>query len=213
MCLSNHVIVFDLDNTLFDTRSIPAALTADLFDSVRVANSGPDAVSEDTLAAAIHDSWSVPFTLIAKKYHLPQRISDVWSAFHNTLTFPEPLQPFDDVVETLQRLRNEEHFLLLLTSGYERVQLAKLDALGLTQFFDFIAVDAVDSEHRGKHDILAELMSLRHWLPKDLLIVGDSAISEIAAGNALGIPTIQILRPGVVLTETATRHIHSLREL
>ncbi|MFN9719135.1 MAG: hypothetical protein ACK58L_10600, partial [Planctomycetota bacterium] len=93
MCLSNHVIVFDLDNTLFDTRSIPAALTADLFDSVRVANSGPDAVSEDTLAAAIHDSWSVPFTLIAKKYHLPQRISDVWSAFHNTLTVPEPLQP------------------------------------------------------------------------------------------------------------------------
>jgi phosphoglycolate phosphatase-like HAD superfamily hydrolase len=207
------VIVFDLDNTLFDTRSIPAALTAGLFDSVRAANTGPDAVPSDVLSAALDESWSVAFTLVAKKYRLPQRISDVWSEFHNTLTFPEPLIPFDDVVETLHRLRDEQRFVVLLTSGYERVQRAKVDALGLTALFDLIVVDAVDVEHRGKQPILADLISSRHWLSQHMLIVGDSAISEIAAGNALGIPTVQILRPGVVRTDTATRHICSLREL
>jgi FMN phosphatase YigB (HAD superfamily) len=207
------VIIFDLDNTLFDTRSIPAALTVGLFDSVRAANTGPDAVPSDVLSAALDESWSVAFTLVAKKYRLPQRISDVWSDFHNTLTFPEPLIPFDDVIETLRRLRDEQRFLVLLTSGYERVQRAKVDALGLTEFFDLIVVDAVDVEHRGKQAILSDLISSRHWLPQHMLIIGDSAISEIAAGNALGIPTVQILRPDVVRTDTATRHVCSLREL
>jgi putative hydrolase of the HAD superfamily len=207
------VIVFDLDNTLFETRSIPAALTAGLFDSVRAANVGPAAVSEDVLCAAMEESWSIPFTIIAEKYRLPPAIPETWTSFHQTLTFPQPLIPFEDVVESLIRLRHEQKILVLLTSGYERVQLAKVDSLGLRPYFDLILVDAVDVEHRGKQAIVGELMRDRQWQPRELLIVGDSAVNEIAAGNALGIPTVQILRPGVQRTETAARHIFTLREL
>jgi FMN phosphatase YigB (HAD superfamily) len=46
-----------------------------------------------------------------------------------------------------------------------------------------------------------------------VLIVGDNPASEIAAGNALGMPTVQMLRPGVRPCDTARHHVHGLAEL
>jgi putative hydrolase of the HAD superfamily len=44
-------------------------------------------------------------------------------------------------------------------------------------------------------------------------VVGDNPDSEIAAGNQLGITTIQILRPGVPVSPAATHQVRSLTEL
>ncbi len=209
----NPAFVFDLDNTLFETRSIPASITSRLFDSMRAANIGDDAVDAGILERAFHDSWSIPFPVVAVHHQLPKRLLSVWTEFHQSLTFPEPLNPFPDVVETLQLLRSRGHFLCLLTSGYRRVQLAKVDALGLGTLFDLILVDAMDENHPGKEKILADLLESHSWQPANIIIIGDSPTSEIAAGVRLGIPTVQILRPGVERTEAAGRHIHSLTEL
>jgi putative hydrolase of the HAD superfamily len=46
-----------------------------------------------------------------------------------------------------------------------------------------------------------------------VLVVGDNPDSEIEAGNRLGIPTVQVLRPGVPHGNNATRYIHDLVEL
>jgi FMN phosphatase YigB (HAD superfamily) len=46
-----------------------------------------------------------------------------------------------------------------------------------------------------------------------VLVVGDNPKSEIEAGNRLGMPTVQILRPGVARGATATHYIHELSEL
>lgn len=204
-------IVFDLDNTLFDTRSIPSTLTDELFGAMRAANSGVDAIPETVLESALDDSWSMPFPVVAARYGLPSRLVDVWAEQHRTLTFVEPLHPYSDVVDTLQSIRI---FKCLLTSGYRHVQLKKIAALGIGSLFDLILIDAVDDQvHRGKAKFLAELLAAHDWKPADVLIVGDSAASEIAAGVQLGIPTVQILRPGVIRTTTADRHISSLVEL
>jgi len=206
-------IILDLDNTLFDTRSIPASVTAGLFNAMRDANCGDDAVSDAVLDMVFHDSWSIPFPVIAGRYSLPKRLFSVWSDFHQTLTFDEPLHPYLDVVDSLQKLRDRKDCLCLLTSGYRNVQLGKIKALRLEPLLDLILIDAVDDVHVGKEAILRELLQSREWQPAEVLIVGDSASSEIAAGVRLGIPTVQILRPGVVKTPTAGRHIHSLAEL
>ncbi len=44
-------------------------------------------------------------------------------------------------------------------------------------------------------------------------MVRDSADSEIAAGIAVGIPTVQVLRPGVERTAAARFHVRGLDEL
>ena len=207
------IFVFDLDNTLFDTRSIPDSVTSGLFESIRRVNREHACVSDDVLSRVFEESWSMPFPAIAEKYRLPTRMVVEWRRFHDSLTFAEPLIPFPDVHEALSTLRIRQHELCLLTSGYRRFQLAKIDALGIGEYFHTVLIDAVDERQTGKERILTALLKERSWRPADLRIVGDSEASEIAAGMHLQIPTIQILRPGVRRTEIASRHIRTLLEL
>jgi FMN phosphatase YigB (HAD superfamily) len=209
--MNPRVIVFDLDNTLFDTRSLPKSLTEPIYQALRESNCGEDAVPTDVLEQAFDESWSIAFPLVVEKHGLPQRMLQLWHDAHRLLQFPEPLQPFPDVIEAIPRLSGLKY---LLTSGYRRVQNAKIDALGIRSLFDMIIIDAVDDDiHRGKEAILRELLQIQSWCPGDLLIVGDSSVSELLAGRRLGIPTVQILRPGVIPSDLADRQIHSLFEL
>lgn len=206
-----RVYIFDLDNTLFDTRTIPHTITDPLFAALRSENVGDDAVAVDVLEQAFEDSWSIPFPQVAAKHGLPDRLLKRWADLHQNLVFTTPLQPFDDVVEVLSSITT---YKILLTSGYPKVQHGKIDALGLRPWFDEILIDAADDPFRkGKQAIIQDLMTDRTWLATDLLIIGDSPTSEIAAGKNLGIPTVQILRPGVIPSGLADFQIQTLREL
>ncbi len=205
------VCIFDLDNTLFDTRTIPRSITEPLFDALRAENHGEDAVAGDVLERAFEDSWSIPFPQVAAKHGLPGRLLKHWADLHKDIRFTAPLEPFDDVVEVLAGIEGHR---ILLTSGYPQVQRGKIDALGLRCFFDDILIDAADDPNRrGKQAMMAELMMRHQWQPSELLVIGDSASSEITAGRNLGITTVQILRPGVIPTDLADYQIRTLREL
>ena len=65
----------------------------------------------------------------------------------------------------------------------------------------------------ARKDIFREIVSRRGWRAEEVLVVGDNAESEIAAGNELGMPTVQTLRPGVPYAPSARLHIKSLAEL
>lgn len=207
------IFILDLDNTLFDTRSIPARLTSRLHSRLRQANAECHAVSAEVLEQAIDDTWNAPFSVVCERYSLPQTFVSIWNEWQETVSFDLPLMPYPDVISSLRVFRKQGHYLCLLTSGYRRFQQAKIEALGITQLFDEIHIDAVDESRVGKAAIISDLVHSRKWNPRDLLIVGDSATNEIDAGVRLGIFTIQILRPGVIATELADRHIHSLFEL
>ena len=207
------IFILDLDNTLFDTRSIPAELTGRLHSRLRQANAECHAVSSEVLEQAINETWYAPFSVVCERYSLPRTFLAIWNDWQETVSFDQPLVPYPDVMSSLQILRNQGHLLYLLTSGYRRFQRAKIEALRITQLFDEIHIDAVDEFCLGKAAIISDLLLSRNWNRKDLLIVGDSATNEIDAGLRLGISTIQILRPGVVATDLADRHIHSLLEL
>lgn len=205
--------ILDLDNTLFDTRSIPAELTERLNSRLRQANTECHAVSSEVLEQAINDTWHAPFSVVCERYSLPKAFISIWNEWQEAVSFDQPLAPYPDVVNSLRKLRNQGHRLCLLTSGYRRLQQAKIEALGIAHFFDEIHIDAVDESDSGKAAIIANLLLLRKWNREDILIVGDSAANEIEAGFQLGLSTVQILRPGVVATELADRHIRSLLEL
>ena len=207
------IFILDLDNTLFDTRSIPANLIDRLHSRLRLANEELRAVPPLILEQAIADTWYAPFSIVYDRYSLPEIFRSIWNEWQETVSFDQPLPLYPDVICSLQKLRFQGHLLCLLTSGYRRLQRAKIDALGIAQLFDEIHIDAVDESGQGKAAIISELLHSRKWNREDVLIVGDSAANEIDAGIRLGISTVQILRPGVVATDLAERHIHSLLEL
>jgi FMN phosphatase YigB (HAD superfamily) len=207
------IFILDLDNTLFDTRSIPAELTGRLHSRLRQANAECHAVSSEVLEQAINETWYAPFSVVCERYSLPRTFLAIWNDWQETVSLDQPLVPYSDVVNSLRILRDQGHHLCLLTSGYRRFQQAKIEALGISPLFDEIHIDAVDESCLGKAAIISDLLLSRNWTRKDLLIVGDSATNEIDAGLRLGISTIQILRPGVIATNLADRQIHSLVEL
>jgi len=207
------IFILDLDNTLFDTRSIPAELTGRLHSRLRQANAECHAVSSEVLEQAINETWYAPFSVVCERYSLPRTFLAIWNEWQESVSFDQPLVPYSDVVNSLRILRDQGHHLCLLTSGYRRFQQAKIEALGISPLFDEIHIDAVDESCLGKAAIISDLLLSRNWTRKDLLIVGDSATNEIDAGLRLGISTIQILRPGVIATNLADRQIHSLVEL
>src|SRR6185295_13923471 len=80
--------------------------------------------------------------------------------------------------------------------------------------FAEVQVDAIDEPpRRSKQERFAAIAARRGWQPGQVLVVGDNAESEIAAGNALGMPTVQTLRPGVPPAANARWRIESLAEL
>jgi FMN phosphatase YigB (HAD superfamily) len=205
-----RALFVDLDNTLFRTRSIPRAVVRPLRAALAAANCGPDALEPATLAAVLADTWRRPFDVVARDYALPLTLCAAWEAASAELVVTVPLRPYADV----WALGDLNVHRVLVTTGFRRLQESKVTALGIAPLFDRVVVDALGEPGRaGKAGIFRALLRELGLGPAEALVVGDSADSEIAAGNGLGIPTVQVLRRGAVRAESATHHVRTLRQL
>ena len=203
--------VFDLDNTIFDSTTVPAGVLAPAVAAVRQANVGAGALAPHVLEAALRAAERFGFLHVADAHKVPTRLRAAWRAAYRDLAVAAPLTPYADVVPTLTTLRLTR---LLLTTGFRRMQESKIVALQIAQLFDGIYIDALDDGGEpNKPKLLAEILRTRRLQPEQTLVVGDSADNEIAAGNALGAVTVQVLRPGVPRTATARYHVASFAEL
>jgi FMN phosphatase YigB (HAD superfamily) len=199
--------IFDLDNCLAAADEAGEALFAPAFNAIRAANHH---LSEGELAAAFADMWRHALDHVARQHHFTDDMLQAgWRVFR-TLEVRQPLRGYGDLDE-LARLALPR---FLVTTGFRRLQESKIAALGIAPLFTEIQVDAIDEPpRRSKKDRFAEIAARRGWQPSQVLVVGDNADSEIAAGNALGMPTVQTLRPGVPPAPNAQWHIKNLAEL
>ena len=116
----------------------------------------------------------------------------------------------------------DEHYLgkikiekILVTTGYEKFQRAKAAKIGVERFFSEIIVDAIDdpATRKGKQRIFEEAMYGRRLWPWEIMVIGDNPESELKAGRALGMVTVQTLRPTIERWSEADHHISSFAEL
>ena len=199
--------VFDLDNCLAAADEAGEQLFAPAFDAMRAANKGR--LSQSKLDAAFADCWRLALDVVARNHGFSDEMYRAGFEVFRRLEVAKPLRGYGDL-HVLSRLSVNR---VLVTSGFRRLQESKIAALGARELFDEIHVDAVDGEHRGKEAIFREVLARRGWPPGEVLVVGDNGESEIAAGNALGMRTVQTLRPGVPYAPNARSHIKSLEEL
>lgn len=102
----------------------------------------------------------------------------------------------------------------LVTTGRRQAQEDKVRQLGIASWFERVVVDAVDEAgHPGKRAIFDEIARQAGLPPREVLVIGDDPQSELAAGRALGMTTVQLLRPGVVPATNADMRLAGLREL
>jgi putative hydrolase of the HAD superfamily len=117
------------------------------------------------------------------------------------------IKPFDDV-KLIPKLKQKK---ALVTSGLKEIQLRKIEILGLDGVFD-VVVDESNS-HENKQRIFSDLMREYQAKPGETMVIGDNPESELAAGNNLGIITVQVLRRPEMLKGKADYYVKDLCEL
>ena len=203
-----NALIFDLDSCLAAANEVGDTLFAAPFQAIRNANHGT--VTEDRLQAAVADCWRFPFDSVAEKYGFSPAMRAAGFAEFRRVEVRQPMHGYGD----LDALKHLPAQLFLVTSGFRRLQESKVKALGIAPWFTEICIDAIDEPgHQGKLQYFKALLQKHQLAPREVLVVGDNPDSEIAAGNQLGMTTIQILRPGVQPSPASTHRITSLSEL
>lgn len=201
-------IIFDLDNCLAPADAVGRDFFQPAFDAIRRANNGR--LSEPALQRAFADIWRHALDWVAATHDFSgEMLSAGWDEFVK-MEIRRPLSGYDD----LPMLGELPAKRFLVTSGFRRLQESKIRALGIAPLFEQAVVDAIDEPGRiGKYGHFQKIVETFALRPAQVLVVGDNADSEIAAGNSLGMTTIQTLRPGVPKTASAAAHIESLAQL
>ena len=134
------VIIFDFDDTLFDTKR----LNADVIESL-VAHG-----AERALARFAYDSAKVKNGVYYLSGHIAEleqasntKIAQEFFDWFEGLDFTDYVLP--EVVPLLENLKND-HKLLLLTKGEESFQKFKINRAGLAKHFHEIHITAGDKE-------------------------------------------------------------------
>ena len=203
-----RAIIFDLDNCLSAADEPGKALLQPVLDAIRHANHGR--LSDQALADAFADCWRHPLDFVAQKHGFSDEMLAAGWAVYAQREVTTPMRGYADLrtLEALPVLR------FLVTSGFRRLQESKIKALGFERLFTAIYVDAIDEANRkGKQRIFEGILDAYHLRPEEVLVVGDSPDSEIAAGNRLGITTVQVLRAGVPRGNNANHYIDGIAEL
>ena len=172
------LVVFDLDDTLIDTRHalLPAALRR------------------------VSDATGVPVDRLdprGKKIEevlagVPGLTPGQWEAAARTWYTPDvpPLEPLPGAREVLATLRGRVR-LVLLTRGSPPRQRNKIAQSGLGPAFDEILIRAID-EPGSKRDDLEGLLA-RHGVPAArCAVVGDDERDELKHARALGCIAIKV---------------------
>jgi FMN phosphatase YigB (HAD superfamily) len=201
--------VFDLDQTLFDPHTLPRTMIGELQAKLRGLAAG--IVSADVLDAALADAWRMPFDRVVARHRLPEAVRTLWYEAVAAVQVTEPLSPYADVVPTLEGLAIRR---FVLTTGFRRLQESKLRQLGLTSLFAAVYIDALDPPGPVGKRVLLERLLVEHSLqPSEVMVLGDRADDELASGRALGMVTVQVLRPGVVPSPDVPWRIPDLEAL
>jgi putative hydrolase of the HAD superfamily len=106
------------------------------------------------------------------------------------------ITPFPEAEPTLTTLRTKFH-LGLITEGYRAVQQAKLDALGLKEFFEVIIIGGENErEHWKPHPYSFQTLLGKMGIPAPSAIyVGDNPHKDFLGARRAGMGSVRLRHP------------------
>jgi putative hydrolase of the HAD superfamily len=123
-----------------------------------------------------------------------EELADNYSKIHEELWYI-----FDDVEETLQKIKKKGIKLGVMTNGTSESQRGKLKRFNLEKYFDYFFIEG--EVGYGKPDIkIYEYMQQKTEIEYNkILMVGDNLVWDIEPPQKLGIYTIWINTKGIKL--------------
>ncbi|MEO9485041.1 MAG: HAD family hydrolase [Ekhidna sp.] len=203
-----NLLIFDLDDTIFETRSIGQHHVAPILDKFKI--TAERFYRPDKIELIISDLWQFPFDFVAKKYQFDDLLNEQFSTSINELEYELDIQTFND----FHHVENIVARKILVTTGFKKLQRAKIKALGIEQEFESIFFDEVNKQNRKhKKGIFTAILQSSNVKPENIFAIGDNPTSELKAGRELGIKTVQVAKFGQVRSEHSDYRITDFQEL
>ena len=120
--------------------------------------------------------------------------ADNYSNIHETLWYL-----FDDVAETLQKIKDMNIKLGVMTNGTSENQRKKMKRFDIEKYFDYIFIE--EEAGYGKPDIkmYEHMLQTTKIENEKIIMVGDNLVWDIEPPNKLGIYSIWINKKGLKL--------------
>ncbi len=181
------MLILDLDDTIFETKSMDPNIfepAISIIENYYYKNDHSHQLEEIT-----RDLWSKPIDNVFEKYATPDFIQrEFFEVLDNLDYLKLNIKPFEDY-QILNQIKKPK---VLVTTGLKKLQSAKIKALNIRKDFECVYIDDPRLKPRNTKIVLFKLILSSYKLnPRDCWVIGDNPDSEILAGHALGMKTIQ----------------------
>ena len=161
-------------------------------------------ISADYLQVTRFNEWSAKLNVSAKELN---------DAFLDAMA--QICEPLPGAIELLNKLKPHAR-LGIITNGFARLQTVRLEHTGLKDMFELLVISELVGIAKPNKAIFEHTFELMGNPNKSqILMVGDTASSDILGGNNVGIDTCWLQHPGEQLPEgiTPTYTITKLEQL
>jgi len=190
-----EVILFDLDNTLYDYKCHEIALNSTLtkFNIYELKNEFDIMANElkiDLLNTSSCHSRLIYFKKLIERFNLilnPLDLNDFyWTIFY------ENIKLFDGVLNLLNIFKNQTIKMGIITNFTLEHQLHKLKMLNIDKYFDHITTSEEVLLEKPHPLIFYTILNKFDCLPKNALMIGDSYKNDIIPALKIGMNAIHI---------------------
>ena len=175
-----RALILDLDNTIYPVKSIADELFAELF---KLIDDGTD--DQQTAEDAKQELMSRPYQLVADEHGFSEELKAKGTELLRDLTYNEPMNCYPEYED----IRSLDIDKFLVTTGFTKLQMSKIEMLGIKGDFKETYVVDPDKSDETKGDIFKKIMQENGYSVQDVLVIGDDPQSEIKFAIELGIDT------------------------
>ncbi len=196
-----RAVLFDLDNTLYDTGRQVALARENAVKAMIAA--GLEADYEEA-AAALADVVSERGPNYGRHYDDmmarlglkpdPKAIAAGVAAYHDAKT--AYLVPYPDTVPTLLEIRDRGYRIGVVTDGVPVKQWEKLIRLGLSDFFHAVTVTDEESAQKPNPKSFRNAAAALKVKPGECMMVGDRLDRDVRGAKAAGMTAVQLAADG-----------------
>ncbi len=141
----------------------------------------------------------------------PDLVPEPMEAHFMTNTSSKP-HVVADTFEILDYLRHS-YGLHVITNGFNESQAQKMDAAGLTSYFDLIVTSETTGHRKPDRRIFEYALEQLGARPEQCVMIGDNPLSDIGGAQNAGIDQVFFNPKNIVSTVTPSYTIQSLLEL
>jgi putative hydrolase of the HAD superfamily len=125
------------------------------------------------------------------------------------IRFEEPMYPY----EQYNDLRQIPIDKFLVTTGFTKLQMSKVEMLNIGSDFKQVYVVDPSQSTQTKKDVFLKIMQEHGYATEEVLVIGDDPKSEIKAAIELGIDTFLFDPTDKYTNQGVTHHARDYRDI